>query len=170
MRHATRLTACALLLTLSASGIRGQDKKDAENRFTSAPAGFDAKRDGIERGKMEAVEYDSKTVGVKRKANVYTPPGYTKDKKYPVLYLLHGIGGEVVILQVLQMLLDGLAHVECLGAAGFTGELGQTFFEFGLQTNRQHGGTLSRYTRIASPGNGRGGSGNSEIVSPLLGL
>jgi enterochelin esterase-like enzyme len=25
---------------------------------------------------------------------VYTPPGYTKDKKYPVLYILHGIGGD----------------------------------------------------------------------------
>ena len=31
---------------------------------------------------------------MKRKAQVYTPPGYTKDKKYPVLYLLHGIGGD----------------------------------------------------------------------------
>src|SRR5262249_46387203 len=28
------------------------------------------------------------------KAQVYTPPGYTKDRKYPVLYLLHGIGGD----------------------------------------------------------------------------
>jgi enterochelin esterase-like enzyme len=26
--------------------------------------------------------------------NVYTPPGYTPSKKYPVLYLLHGIGGD----------------------------------------------------------------------------
>jgi len=26
--------------------------------------------------------------------NVYTPPGYSTDKKYPVLYLLHGIGGD----------------------------------------------------------------------------
>ena len=25
---------------------------------------------------------------------IYTPPGYTKDAKYPVLYLLHGIGGD----------------------------------------------------------------------------
>jgi dipeptidyl aminopeptidase/acylaminoacyl peptidase len=25
---------------------------------------------------------------------VYTPPGYSKDRKYPVLYLLHGIGGD----------------------------------------------------------------------------
>src|SRR3954454_20556110 len=29
-----------------------------------------------------------------RKARVYTPPGFSKDKKYPVLYLLHGIGGD----------------------------------------------------------------------------
>lgn len=60
--------------------------------FPPAPAGFDARREGIERGKLEAVEYDSKTVGIKRKMTVYTPPGYAKDKKYPVLYLLHGIG------------------------------------------------------------------------------
>src|SRR6185295_9739411 len=39
-------------------------------------------------------EYDSKSVGAKRKVNVYTPPGYSPDKKYPVLYLLHGIGGD----------------------------------------------------------------------------
>ena len=31
---------------------------------------------------------------MKRKAQVYTPPGYSKDQKYPVLYLLHGIGGD----------------------------------------------------------------------------
>ena len=40
------------------------------------------------------IEYDSKTVGTKRKMQVYTPPGYSPDKKYPVLYLLHGIGGD----------------------------------------------------------------------------
>jgi enterochelin esterase-like enzyme len=59
-----------------------------------APEGFDKKRDAIERGKVETVEYDSKTVGVKRKMIVYTPPGYSKENKYPVLYLLHGIGGD----------------------------------------------------------------------------
>jgi enterochelin esterase-like enzyme len=40
------------------------------------------------------IEYQSKTVGTTRKMNVYTPPGYTTEKKYPVLYLLHGIGGD----------------------------------------------------------------------------
>ncbi|HUE72431.1 MAG TPA: alpha/beta hydrolase-fold protein, partial [Pirellulaceae bacterium] len=49
---------------------------------------------GIERGKLETVEYESTTVGIKRKAQVYTPPGFSKDEKYPVLYLLHGIGGD----------------------------------------------------------------------------
>ncbi len=56
------------------------------------PVSFDALRDNIERGKVETVAYPSKTVGVERKMVVYTPPGYSKDSKYPVLYLLHGIG------------------------------------------------------------------------------
>jgi enterochelin esterase-like enzyme len=59
-----------------------------------APKGFDVRRDGIDRGKVEVVEYDSRTVGTKRPLVVYTPPGYSKDQKYPVLYLLHGIGDE----------------------------------------------------------------------------
>ena len=56
--------------------------------------GFDKARDGIARAEIEIVEYDSKTVGNKRKALVYTPPGYSSGTKYPVLYLLHGIGGD----------------------------------------------------------------------------
>lgn len=63
-------------------------------RFPTPPDGFDTRREGIERGKLETVEYDSTTVETKRKAQVYTPPGYSTDQKYPVLYLLHGIGGD----------------------------------------------------------------------------
>ena len=59
-----------------------------------APEGFNAKREGIPHGKMEMIEYDSKTVGTRRKMLVYTPPGYSPATKYPVLYLLHGIGGD----------------------------------------------------------------------------
>jgi enterochelin esterase-like enzyme len=40
------------------------------------------------------ITYESQTVGATRRMQVYTPPDYTKDKKYPVLYLLHGIGGD----------------------------------------------------------------------------
>jgi enterochelin esterase-like enzyme len=59
-----------------------------------APDGFNAKRDGIPHGKMDVIEYDSKTVGTRRRMLVYLPPGYTTTTKYPVLYLLHGIGGD----------------------------------------------------------------------------
>ena len=80
-------------LPLAARGQKDEPPKSA-NSLPAPPKDFDKKRDGVERGKLETVEYDSKTVGVKRKAVVYTPPGYSKDKKYPVLYLLHGIGGD----------------------------------------------------------------------------
>jgi enterochelin esterase-like enzyme len=39
------------------------------------------------------VEYESKSVGARRRINVYLPPGYSRDVKYPVFYLLHGAGG-----------------------------------------------------------------------------
>lgn len=66
----------------------------AQNQSMLAPEGFDIARPGIAKGKIDTIIYASKTVGVKRKALVYTPPGYTQKKKYPVLYLLHGIGGD----------------------------------------------------------------------------
>jgi enterochelin esterase-like enzyme len=65
---------------------------DDKPAFPQAPAGFSDRRDGIPRGKIESVTYDSKVVGIPRRMVVYTPPGYSADKKYPVLYLLHGIG------------------------------------------------------------------------------
>jgi enterochelin esterase-like enzyme len=67
---------------------------DDKQTHPDPPDSIVAKRDGIVRGKLEMVEYESKTVGTTRKMNVYTPPGYSTDKKYPVLYLLHGIGGD----------------------------------------------------------------------------
>lgn len=64
------------------------------NDYVAAPAGFDQETPGIERGTIEETEYQSKTVGTTRKVTVYLPPKYDKSKKYPVLYLLHGIGGD----------------------------------------------------------------------------
>ena len=67
---------------------------DDKPSFPEPPAGIVEKRDGIPHGKLEMIEYESKSVGTTRRMNVYTPPGYTTDQKYPVLYLLHGIGGD----------------------------------------------------------------------------
>jgi enterochelin esterase-like enzyme len=59
-----------------------------------APAGFDSLLANIAHGKIDTVTYVSKTVGANRRAIIYTPPSFSKSKKYPVLYLLHGIGGD----------------------------------------------------------------------------
>lgn len=84
----------ALMMTAQAQPPVGKKAEQAQEKFSAPPKGFDKRRDGIDRGKLETVEYDSTTVGAKRKTQVYTPPGYVKDQKYPVLYLLHGIGGD----------------------------------------------------------------------------
>lgn len=59
-----------------------------------APQGFDVEKKEIPHGKIDTIQYHSSTVGTNRKALVYTPPGFKKSEKYPVLYLLHGIGGD----------------------------------------------------------------------------
>jgi len=58
------------------------------------PQGFDRARENVDKGKVERVDYDAKAVAADLKLAmvVYTPPGYSKDKKYPVLYLMHGAG------------------------------------------------------------------------------
>jgi enterochelin esterase-like enzyme len=66
----------------------------AQNIVQHAQPGFDSLYTNIKHGKMDTIHYYSKTVDTTRRALVYTPPGYSKKKKYPVLYLLHGIGGD----------------------------------------------------------------------------
>ncbi|MGZ3950834.1 MAG: alpha/beta hydrolase-fold protein [Flavisolibacter sp.] len=61
---------------------------------TQMPVSFDVVKENIPHGKIDTITYTSKTVGTTRRALIYTPPGYSKKKKYPVLYLLHGIGGD----------------------------------------------------------------------------
>jgi len=67
---------------------------DDVRAFPDAPAGFKTERSGIPHGVLEAFEYDSAVTGTRRKANVYLPPGYSAQRRYPVLYLLHGVGGD----------------------------------------------------------------------------
>lgn len=59
-----------------------------------APEGFDIFNPDIPAGKVELVSYFSTTVDTVRQVRIYTPPGYSKEVSYPVLYLLHGIGGD----------------------------------------------------------------------------
>ena len=99
----TLLTIAAMALAICAAnaqpgGMGGFGQRPqidvTFNPYVEAPAGFDVERPGIDRGTLELVEYKSEFVGTVRKATVYLPPKYDASKKYPVLYLLHGIGGD----------------------------------------------------------------------------
>lgn len=87
-RFLQKVFAAAICLTSLAQPSAAQPKEQ------SAPQGFDLVQQNIPHGKIDTVTYPSKTVGTNRRALIYTPPGYSNKKKYPVLYLLHGIGGD----------------------------------------------------------------------------
>lgn len=91
----------------SVDGIKVMDPGDGEYQrdgarydnmlMISGPASdlWDFKPD-VPHGTMQAVWYSSEILKQKgRRMYVYTPPGYESSKaKYPVLYLLHGGGGD----------------------------------------------------------------------------
>jgi enterochelin esterase-like enzyme len=92
-----------LLFTNTATASRGGPGRrgppivlhpDDVPAFPDPPIGFDKERKDVPHGHLEMIAYESKSVGTTRKMQVYTPSGYSKEKKYPVLYLLHGIGGD----------------------------------------------------------------------------
>lgn len=81
----------SIVLALAAIQLSAQEPPNLPT-YPVPPQGFDQVREGIEKGAVETVSYESTTAGATRTMRVYTPPGYSKDKKYPVLYLLHGAG------------------------------------------------------------------------------
>ena len=66
---------------------------DDTRAFPPPPTGFADARPGVAAGHVKAFSYDSAVTGRQRTARVYLPAGYSSERKYPVLYLLHGIAG-----------------------------------------------------------------------------
>ncbi|MEO7496875.1 MAG: alpha/beta hydrolase-fold protein [Massilia sp.] len=66
---------------------------DDVRAFPVPPAGFADVQSGVAQGRVEAFAYDSPVTGTRRTASVYLPAGYSSERRYPVLYLLHGIAG-----------------------------------------------------------------------------
>ncbi len=91
MKNSSTKNFCLCLLTTL---LMWQLPAQAQEIVKQAPAGFDVLQSNIPHGKIDTISYPSKTIGSTRLALIYTPPGYSKRKKYPVLYLLHGIGGD----------------------------------------------------------------------------
>jgi enterochelin esterase family protein len=78
------------------SSLVTHDGVNVENRLmVPGPQAdlYDAKV--VPHGQVTSIWYLSPTLGSERRMSVYTPPGYEKsNKRYPVLYLLHGAGGD----------------------------------------------------------------------------
>lgn len=72
-------------------GYSGTDKFDGDLAYP-VPEDYRTRRPDVRYGEAREVEYDSKTVGKRRKAIVVLPPEYSEDRKYPVVYLCHGLG------------------------------------------------------------------------------
>lgn len=62
------------------------------------PASVYEEREGTSYGTVVHKTYDSKTTGLTRGVNIVLPPNYDVSKKYPVVYLLHGIFGDEHVL------------------------------------------------------------------------
>ncbi|MBR1499258.1 MAG: esterase [Bacteroidaceae bacterium] len=71
----------------------------------------------VAHGDVAHVWYDSPTLGMKRRMSIYTPPGYDKGKAYPVLYLLHGAGGDEEAWLTLGRMAQIMDNLIALGKA-----------------------------------------------------
>ena len=85
----------ALALVFAMAGFAQPASPQAAQGAAQEPGADLRFKPDIPRGTVQAVWYASDTLKQKgRRLNVYTPPGYETSKaKYPVLYLLHGGGG-----------------------------------------------------------------------------
>lgn len=66
---------------------------DDVRAFAAPPPGFADPGPGVAAGRIEDLDYRSGITGTRRQARIYLPAGYQSGRRYPVLYLLHGIAG-----------------------------------------------------------------------------
>lgn len=84
-----------IMLTVTPTAIPTVNTKpNQEDANYDVPNDFWNKKADVKYGEVKNIEYYSEATKSTRKAKVILPEGYTPDKKYPVLYFLHGIGGD----------------------------------------------------------------------------
>jgi hypothetical protein len=100
--------------------------------YPAAPEGFNVAREGIPHGEVSIVEYDSKTLGLRRMLRVYTPANYGADRRFPVLYLHHGLGNtSTEWTQRAPIIIDNLRHVWRVDTNGHdTAEMSNSLYHF----------------------------------------
>lgn len=108
-------------VAVSGTGASGQAVTEAD-----CPKAVCERTADRQYGTAEHITYHSQTTGLDRGANVLLPPGYSEDKKYPVLYFLHGIFGDEN-----SMIGDGNNKIpEILGNLAAEGKAGEMIVVF----------------------------------------
>lgn len=96
-------------------GKKSGTEEDYLKYFDFKISQYQLKQGGTELGSVEPITYYSEVVGADREAYVYLPPNYSTDKKYPVLYMIHGIGcdrGQWVSMRLNEILSNMICRKE----------------------------------------------------------
>ena len=83
--------------TFTVDGVRLNDPRNPRLNvlFVPGPGSAAMEIKDVPHGDLRQVWYSSSVMKTPRRMFIYTPPGYNRSKdKYPVLYLLHGWGGD----------------------------------------------------------------------------
>jgi len=67
----------------------------SQDTINPPPKGYDSYIESVPHGITKIDTFYSSYVGAPRRTRIILPPGYNKDSTYNVLYLLHGIGGDI---------------------------------------------------------------------------
>jgi enterochelin esterase-like enzyme len=93
-RRLASTSLVVLWLAVSFVGLSAQaPERPQDPQVAPAPAYLQVR--DVPHGDVQPVTYHSRSLDREREAVVYLPPGYsTRADRYPVLYLLHGAGGD----------------------------------------------------------------------------
>lgn len=91
VKNKITLLITAVLSTLIPLFAKEVNMEKFKNIIVEIPEeGYDKTRDGVKYPQFKNYTYFSNTAGRKTNVNVLLPANYSENKKYPVLYILHG--------------------------------------------------------------------------------
>lgn len=90
----TELPDYELTKTEVAAEIEESIQKDENGIVVNCPASIYLARKDVKYGTVTHITYYSETAKCERGANILLPADYNENKKYPVIYLQHGIFGD----------------------------------------------------------------------------
>lgn len=96
-------------------GMVSGSEDDFNRFFATDNKSYTKREEGVPEGQIKEFTYYSTVLGADRGAYIYTPPGYQEETKYPVVYMLHGIGcdgGQWKSIRIANVLNNMIARKE----------------------------------------------------------